>query len=406
LCHFDKVAQAMALGRASLCIVASPCHRCRNRPISFVRCHRSRLCVTRAAGTFNRSQASVGEWPLAWPHSPTKRSERRSAGRAVVASSSCPGARGTNDQVRCGDYALPRPTLLSRRKGGTSVRREVATKARHLAMGVLALSLAGTAPVWAQVPGTPVLISPSGPITVTTPTYRWNAVPSANDYFLWVNNTTDPNNTVTVIQQWQLSLACPGGVCSVTPSTALSVGGRYTWWIQARNAFGNGPWSPGMNFTVNPPPAGPFESADGFSVDGNLVIDGSGIWVGAPPVGQPGPPGPPGPPGTPGGPPGPPGPTGPQGPQGLQGPPGANGQNGAPGPQGPQGPPGPAVHTVAACQPYSFCGQQNPPTCAGVCNGSSHVVVSAVFPSCTVTSDTGGCSLAPGVCGICCVCRP
>jgi hypothetical protein len=93
----------------------------------------------------------------------------------------------------------------------------------------------------------------------------------------------------------------------------------------------------------------PFESPTGFSVNGGVVIDNTGTWVGPPVAGIPGPTGPQGPPGDPGG---PSGPTGPQGPQGLigatgpigpQGPSGPTGPQGpAGGPQGPQGPSGPS----------------------------------------------------------------
>ena len=76
------------------------------------------------------------------------------------------------------------------------------------------------------------------------------------------------------------------------------------------------------------------------SVEGQLVIDEFGNWVGNPISGTVGPPGPPGPQGIPG----PVGPTGPQGPQGAEGPQGVDGPAGAQGdvgPPGPQGDPGP-----------------------------------------------------------------
>ena len=75
------------------------------------------------------------------------------------------------------------------------------------------------------------------------------------------------------------------------------------------------------------------------SVDGSLVIDAHGNWVG-PATGLVGPQGPAGPAG-PGGPTGAQGPAGPQGPQGPAGAMGAQGPVGAAGPAGPQGPTGP-----------------------------------------------------------------
>ena len=75
------------------------------------------------------------------------------------------------------------------------------------------------------------------------------------------------------------------------------------------------------------------------SVNGSLVIDGAGQWVGSP-TGLQGPQGDPGPAG-PEGPQGPIGPEGPQGPAGSDGAQGPDGPQGPVGPQGPQGPPGP-----------------------------------------------------------------
>ena len=47
------------------------------------------------------------------------------------------------------------------------------------------------------LPGKVTLISPSGQIGATTPTYSWNADPSAIWYYLWVNDST--GNRIT---QW------------------------------------------------------------------------------------------------------------------------------------------------------------------------------------------------------------
>lgn len=79
------------------------------------------------------------------------------------------------------------------------------------------------------------------------------------------------------------------------------------------------------------------------SVQGMLVIDESGNWVGNPVPGTVGPAGPPGPQGFdgPAGPTGPQGSQGPEGPQGEEGPAGPQGDVGPAGPQGDAGPEGP-----------------------------------------------------------------
>lgn len=102
------------------------------------------------------------------------------------------------------------------------------------------------------LPEAPVLVSPSGVGVPETPSYSWEAVSDAAEYHLWVNTQSGP-----VIQTW-LSAAsvCAGPQCSVTPSTTLARG-YHTWWVQARNASGDGPWSAGVSFTVGDLPGTP-----------------------------------------------------------------------------------------------------------------------------------------------------
>jgi uncharacterized OB-fold protein len=99
-----------------------------------------------------------------------------------------------------------------------------------------------------EPPGEATLISPSGAVTTTTPTYTWNAVSKATEYNLKVNDSTGNK-----ILQWYTSseAGCASGIgtCSVTPITSLA-GGSGTWWIQTKNAAGTGPWSSGLSFTV------------------------------------------------------------------------------------------------------------------------------------------------------------
>jgi hypothetical protein len=98
------------------------------------------------------------------------------------------------------------------------------------------------------LPPSPTLISPSGTITTTTPTYSWNAVSEATEYDLKVNDSKGDK-----ILRWYTSseAGCASGIgtCSVTPTTALATGPG-TWWIQTKNSAGTGPWSSGMSFTV------------------------------------------------------------------------------------------------------------------------------------------------------------
>jgi YVTN family beta-propeller protein len=94
------------------------------------------------------------------------------------------------------------------------------------------------------------LVSPSGTIATSNPTYTWNAVPGMTWYYLWVQDTTGAK-----VQVWmEASTAGCGsgtGTCSYTPSTAITPGPA-TWWIQVWSPAGYGPWSAGKAFTVGP----------------------------------------------------------------------------------------------------------------------------------------------------------
>ena len=100
-------------------------------------------------------------------------------------------------------------------------------------------------------PAQATLLSPSGPIYTSIPTYTWNAVPGSTWYYLWVNDSEG-----TKILQWytasEAGCASGTGTCSVTPSTNL-VPGVGQWWIQTWNSIGYGPWSAGIYFTISPP---------------------------------------------------------------------------------------------------------------------------------------------------------
>ncbi|OGB07589.1 MAG: hypothetical protein A3E25_12455 [Burkholderiales bacterium RIFCSPHIGHO2_12_FULL_69_20] len=102
--------------------------------------------------------------------------------------------------------------------------------------------------------------------------------------------------------------------------------------------------------------------------------------------------------------PGPVGSTGPAGVAGPAGPAGSAGNTGSAGPAGPKGatgPQGPAVHTSAVCV-------QSPSTnvCGFICT-KTVVAGSYTKSGCSITSDTGSCSLSANPNGgICCVCAP
>jgi len=88
-------------------------------------------------------------------------------------------------------------------------------------------------------------------------------------------------------------------------------------------------------------------SQGALAINGTTIIDASGNWAGAQPLGVVGPPGP-------------------KGPQG---------------PQGPQGPAGPARHTYAVCNDFTYA----------VCNSTAHMAVGATTGLCHITSEANEC---------------
>ena len=97
----------------------------------------------------------------------------------------------------------------------------------------------------------PILISPNSSGTSTNPTYIWNEVVGATQYYLWVNDSTG-----NVINEFYTpaQVNCNGVTCSITHATTLA-NGSAKWWIQASNPSANGSWGSGQSFTVGTPPS-------------------------------------------------------------------------------------------------------------------------------------------------------
>ena len=97
-------------------------------------------------------------------------------------------------------------------------------------------------------PAAATLISPSGTMALTSPTYYWYAVSNASQYNLLVNDSTGTkvNQSYTAAQA---GCASGTGVCSVTPSAVLALGSG-NWQIQTQNSYGLGPWSSVLNFNI------------------------------------------------------------------------------------------------------------------------------------------------------------
>jgi hypothetical protein len=102
-------------------------------------------------------------------------------------------------------------------------------------------------------PDRPALFAPKLNITDQTPAYSWEDVYSAEFYLLVVKK----NGTEVVTWLWKnASDICSGGTCVVDPGKKLGAG-NYTFWVLAKNSYGNGFWSlPGL-FTIEGTPDQP-----------------------------------------------------------------------------------------------------------------------------------------------------
>src|SRR5207247_1269461 len=113
----------------------------------------------------------------------------------------------------------------------------------------MAFTVAGTPP-----PPAATLVAPSGNIATATPTFTWNAVASATQYLLWVDDSSGGRSRATYTAA-QAGCASGTGTCSLAPGITLNPGAGQ-WWVVTSNASGSGPWSNGLVFSVpvTPPP--------------------------------------------------------------------------------------------------------------------------------------------------------
>ena len=128
------------------------------------------------------------------------------------------------------------------------------------------------------VPPAATLVSPSGTISTTTPTYTWNAVPTATSYRLIVNDSTGRKLDHEYTAR---DAGCEEGTgaCSVSPVSALTAG-AWQWQVQTRNAAGYGPLSVAVAFTVSLPMVALTVSRAG-SAEGTVTSAPVGLNCGA-----------------------------------------------------------------------------------------------------------------------------
>ncbi len=90
-----------------------------------------------------------------------------------------------------------------------------------------------------------LLLSPFGATFNNTPTFRWDHASDAMWYCLWIKDSKQ--------RGWlwvKASEVCSSLICSVQLDESLPDGDA-TWWVIGYNKDGFGPWSSGMNFSIN-----------------------------------------------------------------------------------------------------------------------------------------------------------
>jgi hypothetical protein len=106
----------------------------------------------------------------------------------------------------------------------------------------------------------PTQIGPSGLYTVSlSPIYRWNALPGATAYQVYVYDFV--TGSVPVNATYTASNICIAGTCSVNAGVNLVSNRSYAWWVAARydiySTAAWGPWSNGLNFIPSIAPGKP-----------------------------------------------------------------------------------------------------------------------------------------------------
>lgn len=104
------------------------------------------------------------------------------------------------------------------------------------------------------LPGNPTLTAPTGTQTAATPIYRFNAVPDAAEYDLWVNDSGGMR-VQQLVTAFEAGCAA-SSACSLIPAIALRTGSAQSW-VRAKNAYGFSGWSTPLTFNVTLPALAP-----------------------------------------------------------------------------------------------------------------------------------------------------
>src|SRR5436190_11636127 len=122
---------------------------------------------------------------------------------------------------------------------------------RTIAIGLIYLAVARPGETQGgaaeSAPGTATLVAPNGPVTTSTPTFTWNAVPTTGYYLLRV---TDRDNSIT--ERWYRpgDAGCESETVPCAATNLIVKAGAASWQVLTWNTSGYGAWSDPRSFLV------------------------------------------------------------------------------------------------------------------------------------------------------------
>jgi len=117
------------------------------------------------------------------------------------------------------------------------------------------------------LPPAPTLQAPTGTITTHSPTYRWQAVNGATQYYLMVYSDTQAK--YVIYRTLSASAVCAGSACSYVSTVSLTHG-SYRFKVQAYNPAGWGAFSAWTAFKAELLPPAPALTAPQGEINTNL----------------------------------------------------------------------------------------------------------------------------------------
>jgi len=116
-------------------------------------------------------------------------------------------------------------------------------------LGSASAKMAFTVDTLQVKPVAPILNTPSGTITDTTPEFNWDSEANTDYYYLIIQNQFQK----TIFNKRYTTATVDNGdtTCSINPGKTLALGDYY-WFVRAKNQYGFGPASAKTGFTVAP----------------------------------------------------------------------------------------------------------------------------------------------------------